>query len=115
MSIELLQRRYTDNATYRDTIVDELFKRGLVEYVNSEAVQDDHGFWCYVNDLPKHPKTSEAGETALKNHLFPSEIAKESIDNRYRYLQIVGIAVAAIGGLITIATFLYKHIHSLFK
>lgn len=113
--ISFLLKKYPDNGAYRDKIIDELDKRKLVEYINGEAKQDENGDFRYVNDLPKYYQTSSAGKLALKNKLFPSESFHKTEKNRIRYLQVIGITIAALGGLITIGSFFGKLIDSFFK
>jgi len=106
-----LEKKYPDNKSYQDAIIKELISRGLIEYKNSEIKQVENGTWEYIHpDLPKFNQTTQQGETALKSGLFPSESAQKSIDKRYRNIQLIGIAIAALGGLITILSFLYKWI-----
>jgi hypothetical protein len=112
--IQKLCKQYPDNSVYESKIIDLLSSRGLIEYINSEAEQNESGNWVYTNDLPKYYQTTKAGETALKNGLFPSETRNEAKNKAFRYIQIIGILIAALGGLITIITFFYNQIKGFF-
>jgi hypothetical protein len=108
--IQRLEKKYPDNATYRGTIIKELSKRGLVEYANSEATQNENGSLVYENDLPKFYRTNGNGKLALSNRLFPSESRQKTMEKLFRSIQIIGISIAAIGGLITIISFICNQI-----
>jgi hypothetical protein len=105
-----MERLYPDNQTFEEGLIEYLSERNLMYFVNGETMQDSYGNFVYVNDLPKYWEITDSGEIALKNKLFPSESAKEAFDVRFRLFQIIGICIAALGGLITLFTFLYKYI-----
>ena len=107
--LKILVDAYPDNEAFEGAILHQLYDRGMISETNSEIFQDENGFDAYkYPDLPKDNYTNEIGEKALKNNLFPSEFRQKSLNKRFRNLQAVGITIAAIGGLITIFTFLYK-------
>lgn len=108
--IKKLGNKYPDNKSYEDILITELSSRGLIEYKNSEAKQDQNGDWEYLYpDLPKYHRTTQQGEIALKRGLFHSESAQKKFDKRFRYLKMSGIVIAALVGLFTILSFLYKY------
>jgi hypothetical protein len=109
--IRKLSNKYPDNKSYEDILITELSNSGLMEFKNSEAKQDPNGNWVDLYpDLPKYRQTTQQGEIALKGGLFPSESAQKKVDKCLRCIQIYGIPIAALGGLITILSFLYKYI-----
>lgn len=108
------EKLYPDNQTFEEGLIEYLAERNLMYLVNGEIMQDSYGSFVYVNDLPKYWETTNSGEIALKNKLFPSESAKETFDVRFRLFQIIGICIAALGGLITLITFLYKFLKCFF-
>ena len=100
---------YPDNEVFERSITRMLIERGMICTTNSEAFQNDDGNFMYKHpDLPKLLYTTEIGIKALKSNLFPSEFRQKTVDKRFRNLQAIGIAIAAIGGLITIVTLFYK-------
>lgn len=107
--LDKLEQIYPDNEAFYDAIKGVLYRRGMINVSNAETYQDDKGDFVYVHpELPKLWYTTEVGEKALKNNLFPSEFRQKSIDKRFGNLQAIGIFIAAIGGLITIFTLIYK-------
>lgn len=109
--IRKLENKYPDNKSYEDTLIKELSSRRLIEYKNSEAAQDQNGNWVYLYpDLTKYYQTTQQGEIALNGGLFPSDSAQKTFDKRFQYIQIYGISIAALVGLITILSFFYKWI-----
>lgn len=115
-TVKRLKRKYPDNEGCQGKIIDELFKRGLIAYMNAEGYQDDDGNFRYkYPDLPKYYQTNDRGEEALTSALFPSEIREKQRQKRFRNIQVIGISIAAVGGLITLLTFLYENIDGLFK
>lgn len=113
--IRVLKKNYPDNEYYKDTIINDLSKRGLVNHMNAESYEDENGNPQYkYPDLPKFYQTSEKGLMALKSTLFPSETRDHARNRRFRAIQIIGISIAAVGGLITLITFLYDNAKSFF-
>ena len=111
-----LERLYPDNHIFEDGLIEILAERHLIYKVNGEIEIDENGNPYKINsDLPEYWQTTRNGEIALKNKLFPSESAKETLDVRFRRFQIIGIFIAAIGGLITLITFLYKFLKCFFQ
>lgn len=107
---------YPDYAIFERRIIYKLQKRGFIDTTNSEGHEDENGDWIIDHpNLPKQEYTNEAGIQALNSRLFPSELREKTLNKRFRYLQIIGIGIAAIGGLITIGTFLYKFIKGFLK
>ena len=104
-----LQNLYPDNDMFWNVIYGDLFKCGMIGTTNIDGYDDECGNYVYkYPELPKENYTTEIGGKALKNNLFPSELRQKSLDKRFRYLQAVGIAIAAIGGLITIINLFIK-------
>lgn len=99
---------YPDNETFETKIIKNLRSRGLISTTNTEG-RYLNGVWTYNNpDLPKEDYTTKKGIKSLDAHLFPSEFRKELFDKRFKKWQIIGISIAAIGGLLTILSFIYK-------
>ena len=110
------ERLYPDNQTFEDGLIEILDERRLIYKVNAETELDENNDPYKIRgDLPEYWQTTPNGEMALKNRLFPSESAKESFDARFRLFQVIGICIAALGGLITLFTFLYKQLVSFFQ
>lgn len=105
LRLKRLIRSYPDNNTFEVGLIDYLSDRQLLDYVNSEAIQDSDGNYVYENDLPKYYETTKSGENALQNKLFSSESAKDKNEKWFRIFQIIGICIAAFGGIITLIKF----------
>jgi len=111
-----LEKLYPDNKTFEDGSIELLSKRKLIYLINGEIEQNERGYFEYINkdDSSRYWETTEEGKLALKNRLFPSESAKEIRETRFRLFQIIGILIAALGGLITLFSFLYDQLKSSF-
>lgn len=100
-----LCKRYVDNKHYESRIIDELKYIELMDVSNSELIRDELGRPEYkYPDLPKELYTTDKGIEALRNKAYPSEMEHEKSEKRFVMFQIVGILIAAIGGIITIIT-----------
>ena len=103
-----LSYRYVDNKKFESNIIDELKYIELLGITNSEIVRDEYGRPKYRHpDLPKELYTTSKGIDALKNKSYPSEMRKEMSERRFILFQVIGILIAAIGGVITIFTTLF--------
>jgi len=109
-----LNRIYPDNQTFEEGLIELLKERKLLYLVNGEMEQNEKGYVEYINkdDSYRYWETTEKGELAIKSRLFPSESAKEIRETRFRLFQIVGILIAALGGLITLFSFLHEQLKS---
>ena len=104
-----LCKSYPDNEAYEQKILKHLESRKMTDRVTKEPDVDEYGY-LKINP-PVYPDgyyTTIIGENALKNNLFPSEFRQKRVNKRFRSLQAIGIAIAAIGGLITVFTFIHK-------
>lgn len=109
--IRKLEKRYPDNKSYQGDILSDLTERGLIESVNTEGYQDKNGNWVNIHPKETHyQRTTKEGVTGLKSGLFPSESREKARNKGFRYAEIIGICIAAIGGLITLLSFLYDKI-----
>ena len=113
--LKKLERLYPDNTIYEVGVIEELRNRKFIFRVNAEGGIDENGnAYKIENGLPEYWQTTFNGEKALNSKLFPSESAKETFDLRFRLFQVVGICIAAFGGLITLVTFFYKVLKGFF-
>lgn len=102
-TMERLNNRYLDNKVYESRIIDELKYIELLDVSNSEMINDEYGRPKYkYPNLPKELYTTEKGIKALKDNAYPSEMESEILNKRFITFQIIGILIAAIGGIITI-------------
>ena len=94
---------YPDNEKCEEAIITELRPRGFIKMMNLKVELNEEGYYIEtITGLPKYLQTTEEGENALKNQLFPSEFKDKQRDKLFRLLQIIGLSIAAGGGLITI-------------
>lgn len=108
VKLKRLQRFYPDCGVFEEGAREFLEERGLIKLVNGGLTQNSKGNFEHGNGLPEYWQTTEAGEAALKSSLFPSEKAEQTGKFRFRLFQVIGICIAAIGGLITIVAFFNK-------
>lgn len=106
-----LSDKYPDNILYERVIVDRMRSIDLMKVANTEMRVNKLGqpYPLHSAEL-RYDCVTEKGIEALKNRLFPSELREKTINKRLRRLQAIGIGISAIGGLVTILSFLYEFI-----
>lgn len=106
---EKLSKTYVDNFNFEFPIISNLEELGYMSVTNNEIRRDEYGRPVLLHpDLPQERYTTELFNWATAFVKFPSETRKKTFDKRFRYWQLIGIIIAAIGGLITIWNFLFK-------
>lgn len=106
-----LSDKYPDNILYERVIVDRMKSIDLMKVANTEMGVDELGRPYYLHPAElRYDCATRKGIEALKNGLFPSELRKKTVNKRIRRLQAIGIGISAIGGLVTILSFLYEFI-----
>lgn len=106
-----LSNRYVDNKNYENEIINELRYIELLDTTNSEMIRTELGDYVYkYPELPKETYTTDKGIKALKDKAYPSEMEQEQSERRFVLFQIIGILIAAIGGIITIFTAIFNSI-----
>jgi len=112
---EKLSKTYVDNFNFEFSIISKLEELGYMSVTNNEIRRDEYGRPILLHpDLPHEHYTTELFNWATIFVKFPSETRKKTFDKRFRYWQLIGIIIAAIGGLITICNFLLKLFQSSF-
>lgn len=110
-----LSERYPDNERFTATLIDNLSRQGLLESVGAEAEQNEFGDFVRIqNDFEPYYITTELGRAALLGS-FESETAKERPNKRFRTIEIVGLVVAAVGGLTGLFAFVKELIQRFLK
>lgn len=106
---EKLSKAYVNNFNFEFPIISKLKELGYMSVTNNEIRRDEYGRPAYLHpDLPHEHYTTELFNWTTIFIKFPSETRKEAADKRFRYWQLIGIVIAATGGLITIWGFLLK-------
>lgn len=112
---KLLTQAFPTYLYTEQEICSELSKHGFIRYTGDPGHFDEDG-----NPVRKEPfridkyVTTEAGLSALK-HSYPSEFRAKVVSDRIKKAEFYGILIAAIGGVITILSFLYKSLESFFN
>lgn len=106
---EKLSKTYVDNFNFEFSIISKLEELGYISVTNNEIRRDEYGRAVLLHpDLPHEHYTTKLFNWATIFVKFPSETRKETLNKRFRYWQLIGIIISAIGGLITIWNFLLK-------
>lgn len=113
--LDRLIKAYPTYLRTENEICMELNNNGFMIHHGKPGFMDDNGSYQEVEkfDINKYSTTQEGLNALIFS--FPSEILSQRRSEFFKKVELYGILIAAIGGVITILSFLNKQIQSFFN